>query len=602
MSADASRPTSHRHTCLDTNLAAHRARWGFAPVLPPETAPDRAAIRVDDTGGTQWPRVSLRSSDGRWLRVHSDRQPLAEAARWLSPDPLSSDAETATPPLVCVIGAGYGYALDWLADQAPPRTSLLLLEPDPAFLRWSLGRRDWTALFTAGRLMVLTGPTYDGRAEAWRLIAPASIDPPIRCHPVIGEACPDAAREAAQVVRQAVAGARANDEARQRFAGRYLVNTLRNLPRFAQAADVRTLFPARTSSPARARRPAIVAGAGPSLNRNLAELTAIDRWRDRAVFISVDTALKPSLAAHAHPHFVVGVDPGAANARMLTALPAIVDTALVCEPSLDPAVFEAFGGRTYLFKVSDTHHPWPWLNHVGADVGRLRAWGSVLTTAFDFACRLDCDPIVFIGADLAYTNGQPHARNTVYEEDWARALVNGATLPIVWHYQVPDAIPVLDMDGQPTRTSEALMAFRDWLVAQTSNDTPGSDTASPNTTSPNTTSTETTRRFINATGAGILAGPRIERATLADILAHAPTSRGPIIADVARPIADAATLADAVAAVLRTPDAFASTPLADWLAFAAGRVTKSDLHDVLAPIAAHASREATASGGRVRAT
>ena len=55
----------------------------------------------------------------------------------------------------------------------------------------------------------------------------------------------------------------------------------------------------------------------------------------------------------------------------------------------------------------------------------MRAWGSVLTTAYDLAVKLGCDPIVFIGADLAYTDAQPYCRGTVYEENWATAVAGG---------------------------------------------------------------------------------------------------------------------------------------------------------------------------------
>jgi hypothetical protein len=90
---------------LQSNLASHRARWGFAP----QVAHDESRVRIEATTAP-WPRVSWRSPDGRWLRVHSDRQPLDEAGRWLARGAaLEPDSS-----LVCLIGAGYGYALEVL--------------------------------------------------------------------------------------------------------------------------------------------------------------------------------------------------------------------------------------------------------------------------------------------------------------------------------------------------------------------------------------------------------------------------------------------------------------------------------------------------------
>lgn len=532
---------------LDANLAAHRERWGFAPAV----ATADAQVRVERHGGP-WPRVTLRTSDGRWLRVHSDRAPLAEAARWLADEPI-------TASLVCVLGAGCGYVLDVLAERAPSTTKVLVCEPEPAFVRLCLERRDWRALIDAGRLMVVAGPDYAGRTEAWRLVTPDAADPLVLCHPMIAEHRVAATREAADVVRQAVTGARANEEARERFAGRYLLNTLRNLPAILEGTDVRML---RGRG---AGRPAIVAGAGPSLNRNLAELAQVDGWRERALYIAVDTALKPSLGAGLSPHYVVAVDPGATNARMLTGLPPTIDTTLVAEASIDARSFAAFRQRVHLFKVSDTHQPWPWLNTHGLDVGKLRAWGSVLTTAFDFALTLGCDPIVFIGADLAYTNGQPHCRQTVYEEEWAAAMAHGATVETVWRYQLPETIPITDLHGATTQSSPALIAFRDWLVTHIA--------------------AEPTRRVVNATGAGILAGPRLARGTLTTELSgldgHAPRTHVPrTAASIAHPSRHAIVeaIGDAAAALVAgRAGAAGSSPLQDWIAFARGRVTEADL-------------------------
>jgi SAM-dependent methyltransferase len=487
--------------------------------------------------------------DGSWRRVHSDRDPLAEASRWVA----QHEGTPLTAGLVCIVGAGYGYILDLLEQQAAPSTKILVLEPEAELLEQSLMRRDWTTLIEAGRLMMIAGPAYEDRTEAWRMLGGNAAPPVVLHHPVIAEIRPDAALEAAQVIRQAVSGARANAEARQRFGGRYLLNTLRNLSSLSHARDVNALFGAHKG------QPAIVAAAGPSLNRNLLELSQIPGWRERAVFVAVDTALKPALAAGLHPHYVVGVDPGGANARKLSDLPPAPETALVAEPSLDPYSFEAFVDRTYVFKVSDTHHPWPWLNAGGLNVDKLRAWGSVLTTAFDFALRLGCDPIVFIGADLAYTNGQPHCRNSIYEKEWAAAMAHGATSSTVWQYQLPNTTPTRDRSGNLTPSSEALIAFRDWLVVQTSR--------------------ETTGRFINATGAGILFGPRIEDNTLASVLVDAPpVVKPPVVA----PAPQRLSVLDAARRLLADPPGASPQPMADWLEFAAGAASEAEVRAAVA--------------------
>lgn len=505
---------------LARNLAAHERRWGITP-----TATRSDKVRIDQG---RWPRVSIRNSQGSWVPVGGDRSPAEEAADWLEREaPALGDAT-----LVCVVGLGLGEVIGVLAERRPD-VRILALEPEPGLLGPAMDRHDWTLLIETGRLMLLAGPDYAGRAAAWRLVTRPAESPAVLLHPVIARERSADTRAAAQVIGQAVAGARANAQARARFAAPYLLNTLRNLPQFTRARDV------RAGAGRHLGRPAIVAAAGPSLNRNLAELAALPDWRQRAVVVAVDTALKPMLAAGIAPHYVVAVDPGEANAATLAGLPPLPDTWLVGEASLDPRCFDGFADRTVLFRVSDTHAPWPWLAEHGIAVGQLRAWGSVLTTAYDFALQAGCDPIVFIGADLAYTDGQPYCRDTIYEDRWAAAVAAGSTLQEVWRRQLPDGelVAVDDVRGGTTYSSRTLVAFRDWLAAQ-------APAAAP-------------RRIVNATGAGILVGAGIEQASVGDAVnrshpgAAASIAGSTELASIVAPDTLAAALHDARRLVAR---------------------------------------------------
>ena len=150
--------------------------------------------------------------------------------------------------------------------------------------------------------------------------------------------------------------------------------------------------------------PAVVAAAGPSLDRVIADL---QRLQDRALIIAVDTALRPLMARGIAPHLAVAVDPSERNARHLSNLDGAGDTWFVAEPGVHPHAFPTFAGRTFVFRVGD-NHPWPRLASLGITRGTLDAWGSVLVSALDLAIRLGARPIAIVGADLAYTGGQPY--------------------------------------------------------------------------------------------------------------------------------------------------------------------------------------------------
>jgi len=391
------------------------------------------------------------------------------------------------PPLVIVIGSGSTELLEAL-DRRAPSARLLILDPDPAAAGRFLRQDDVRARQAAGRLACLVDPDYPGADEAWRLF-PASPDAHrLLVDPAVATGTPAAVR-AVRVAKQIVFGAKANAEARRRFAPGYLVGTLNNIPEVLHGHDVRSLTDFYKGCPA------VITGAGPSLDDSLAELA---RLRDRFVLIAADTSLRPLLDHGLAPELVVAVDPQALNARHFHALPDCSRTWLVSEASIDPTVVAPFDRRTFWFRVAD-HHPWPWLHEMGIDVGRIDVWGSVVTAAFQIAVLAGCDPIIFAGADLAFTGGRPYCRGTTYEFDWAYAAANGHSIERAWHpfLKVDEQIRVPDLAGVETITTGYLQSFRDWLVARAS---------------------KSGRRIVNATGAGIFFGEGIEQQTLTDAL------------------------------------------------------------------------------------
>jgi hypothetical protein len=157
--------------------------------------------------------------------------------------------------------------------------------------------------------------------------------------------------------------------------------------------------------------------------------------------------------------------------------------------------------------------------------------------------------VVFAGADLAFTNGRPYCHGNTYEEDWRRAAEWGTPLSEQWAHQI-DTWPRTeqpDVNGDLTRTAPHLVAFRDWLVEQIGRE--------PGVT------------FVNGTGRGILAGPRISQRPLAATAAAWPRLRVPareLVAARYRPVTNSRLLAAA-----RALDGDEET-LRTWIDFADG--------------------------------
>jgi hypothetical protein len=518
-----------------------------------------AAVQPDSARGGRSDVVRL--VDGSWRIVDGDRSmaihsrdPQREADRTAAE--LLGDG--APPAVIVAVGLGLGFLLDALERRQWSGT-VLALEPEPGTIEPLLSRRDWTAWIREGRLRLLVAPDFTGASNCWSLFGDGTVEPAVFVSPVLARLRVEQVERAHALVRRLRFDAKANTDARRDHGASYLLNTLSNLRALATEGDVSALTHASPGMPA------ILVGAGPSLDD---VLPALRDAQNSALIISVDTALRPLLAAGISPHVVVAVDPGEANTRHLWDLPPCPDTYLVTEASVDPHGLEHFKGHTFLFSVSD-HEPWPWLRAHGQSRGRLRAWGSVLTSAFDLALRMGCDPIVFTGADLAYPGGRLYCSGVAFEQLWRRL----AEWSVPYETQFRDALAARaaveepDVNGLPVRTASHLVAVRDWLVEQIGRE-PG-------------------RRFVNAGGAGILHGATVQQSTLAAVvktLAKPSTEPGQLVRSRYRP-AKSGSLLDAAQALVGAapnghPDPASEEVLTRWERFANG-LTRDRIIDTL---------------------
>jgi hypothetical protein len=205
--------------------------------------------------------------------------------------------------------------------------------------------------------------------------------------------------------------------------------------------------------------PAIIVSAGPSLDKNIHELRG---WEDKTVILSTDTALKPLLAAGIEPHFVMTGDPSQINYLHLKGARAD-NSLLVAEATSYPDVFNEFEGQalTCTFENSSLRS----LSDLLGSKGTLRAWGSVATMALDFALLIGCNPIIFVGQDLAHTGGRIYCTGLSFDENW----FPGITDPAAWQKKMEElrsgkhTVMIEDIFGQPVESTDKLTAYWNWI-------------------------------------------------------------------------------------------------------------------------------------------
>ncbi|MFI4898867.1 MAG: 6-hydroxymethylpterin diphosphokinase MptE-like protein [Phycisphaerales bacterium JB059] len=357
----------------------------------------------------------LRGEGDRLLA--SARRPASEARR------LADQVKVEEHAGVAVLGFGLGLHVERIAERLGKTGVILCFEPDVALLRAVLERVDHSAWIERTNLAILTsaedGASISGALSGIEGLVAMGFEivvhPPSRAR--LGEDAETFCQSLSRVlaaVRTSVVTTLVQGEATLR-------NVLMNADHYVSNEGIAPLRGAYRG------RAAIVVSAGPSLERAIDAL-AEPGVRERCVIIAVQTVLKPLLARGVRPHFVTALDHHEISRRFYEGLtPEDVEgVTLIAEPKANPSIPDAFPGRVLTPRDELLDEA------LGADLfqdmGAIEAGATVAHLAHYFARFLGCDPVILVGQDLAFTDGQYYSAGAAIHDVWAPELGEFRTL------------------------------------------------------------------------------------------------------------------------------------------------------------------------------
>lgn len=385
-------------------------------------------------------------------RLSSARRGKEEAQR------LAEGVDPAEAAAACVLGFGLGHHVRALQEHMGNKSCVICLETDPGLLRAVLERVDHSAWLALGRCVIVTDS--DDAAGLTRqlkgLDGLLAIGVKIVEHPAskarLGEAGAAFGRTVSEVVRTT----RTHVVTTLVHAPVTLRNMLMNADRYASCAGITALAGASKGSPA------VTVAAGPSLQKNLA-LLAEPGVRDRVVIIAAQTVLKPMLNAGVRPHFVTALDHHELSGRFYEGLTAddVRGVRLVVEPKANPAILESFPGEILCTQE-------PVLDDlIGEELtrpmGHITPGATVAHLSYALARYLGCDPVIMIGQDLAFTDGQYYAANAAIHRVWQGEINPERTLEMLEWERVArmraNLRKVPDQKGRAVYTDEQMATY-----------------------------------------------------------------------------------------------------------------------------------------------
>ena len=396
---------------FESNLQAIAAR-GTPPAPLGRIHVDRSdPLLVVAVGGQ--PILCRRNTAQQVLALEDAEGALRAARQWR--DGLS-DVRIPGGHLI-LIGPGMGHYLQAILEKADEDTLLWIVEPSPQAaglllgllnlepalrhprIRWSLAE---TPEEFAARL--LQGDSQKRLAGQGVQILPTPITRVL--YPELLPAYQKAVGHSVELTRMILQ----STALQQRCALENLKANLRSLPEYRGL---------RPLSNALAGIPAVLVGAGPSLEDNIESLAAV---ASRVAIIAVDTAHRALRRAGIRPDAVVCMDFTQLNARHLEDGP-IGDEILIAYPGVDPSIIERFPVENVvlmqlcgLLDRRVVSLPLPRLLGLEARMGTVRTGGSTAHAALSVARTLGVGPVYLLGVDLAFPGERLYAQGAVQLE------------------------------------------------------------------------------------------------------------------------------------------------------------------------------------------
>lgn len=193
--------------------------------------------------------------------------------------------------------------------------------------------------------------------------------------------------------------------------------------------------------------PAVICGAGPSLDKQLAKLKHL---KDKAFVVAGGSSLNALSHAGIMPHFSAALDPNAEQAIRIKTNGAENMPFFYRNRVFQEALELIKGPRLYItgsggYDISDYFE-----NELGIENEFIDEGHNVINFLCEIATRLGCSPIIFVGLDLAYTNNKTYAEGVVADTE-------------VGEKEKPNIITHKTLSGAPILTEWKWLGEAKWI-------------------------------------------------------------------------------------------------------------------------------------------
>lgn len=360
---------------------------------PPQSAAQEITVVAAKNGSYTFKKTVSENV----YTAHSAYNPEKEAARMVD----SYLAEIKEFSNIVMMGCGFFYQIQELLKRTPNKFDfMLVVEHDAAVFKNALRCLDLSDVLGRPEIFfaVAESPVSLFQFLQSKGISIVANGMTILKHTTLCKTT-DYYAQVEKQVNDVCTWAKVNISAQVKTTDIYCKNIFKNIPHMLKNPGVKHIFDLFKGVPA------VIVAAGPSLSKNIDYLKEV---KNRFLIVAVDTALKVLLSHGIEPHFVASIDYTPDNMRYFEGVGKL-NTYLLADPEVYPDIFAKYEGPKIAVDLLNKSLCF-WLQSQGIEKGAMGKGLSVAHTCFEIAVRSACEPVIFIGQDLAYTGGLSHSK------------------------------------------------------------------------------------------------------------------------------------------------------------------------------------------------
>jgi hypothetical protein len=384
------------------------------------------------------PNLSITTMNGRSILMHDKTNPEKET------DDFLKKIATDHKGFVAILGMGLFYSALNILKERPYLQGLALFELEPGIFIQALRYRDLTPILKDPRLILGIDPEPNIPEILAKMDRTLRLeDSNILYHGPSFDYNPDGYNQLKDDLYSHINSLNVGGTTTRKLGRDFLNNRFKHICTIHHhqlLEQIQNKFD---------HVPAILVAGGPSLDKNIHLLRQV---QEKAVIIAVDTAMPALLQNKIHPHFLTCIDPNNLTfEKFADVIPEVKDVSLICSSWVNPKTPKVFPADQ-VFWTFTANSMESWLNSLIG--GKLMTGGASTVAHLNLIAAhiLGCDPLIFIGQDLAYpeTSSASHARGTVLQGAAPKEALT----------QLAQGETVTGIHGETLRTNRSFLSMK----------------------------------------------------------------------------------------------------------------------------------------------